>query len=150
MCGAKQIQRYKRPDSVLVLVYTSSQKVLMLKRRQPEDFWQSVTGSLHWDESAPNAARRELFEETGLCGYRIEDCRKVYQFEILPALRPQYAPGTTLNKEYVFKVELPEPLPVHLSPYEHSEYCWLPFMDASALTASWTNRAAILDLFKVI
>jgi len=48
-----------------VVVYTVTDEVLALRRRQPPDFWQSVTGSLRWDETDPlDAARRELFEET--------------------------------------------------------------------------------------
>lgn len=38
---------YKRPESVLVVIYAnSSGRVLMLQRRDDPDFWQSVTGSL--------------------------------------------------------------------------------------------------------
>ena len=57
---------YKRPESVLVVVYTATGKVLLL-RVQPPYFWQSVTGSLRWGEREPRAAAaRELREETGL------------------------------------------------------------------------------------
>ncbi len=38
---------YKRPESVLVVIYAkSSGRVLMLQRRYNSEFWQSVTGSL--------------------------------------------------------------------------------------------------------
>lgn len=38
---------YKRPVSVLVVIYAEDTKrVLMLQRRDDPDFWQSVTGSL--------------------------------------------------------------------------------------------------------
>ena len=51
---------YKRPESVLVVVYTVSGQTLLLKRKRPI-FWQSITGSLKWpDESASDAAYREL------------------------------------------------------------------------------------------
>lgn len=37
---------YKRPVSVLVVIYAEDTKrVLMLQRRDDPDFWQSVTGS---------------------------------------------------------------------------------------------------------
>ena len=65
--GGGKPPSWKRPESVLVVVYTAADEVLVLLRRQPPDFWQSVTGSLRWDETHPlDAARRELREETGL------------------------------------------------------------------------------------
>ncbi|MDE2090244.1 MAG: NUDIX domain-containing protein, partial [Gammaproteobacteria bacterium] len=47
--------RYKRPVSVLVVVHTRAGEVLLLERRVPPGYWQSVTGSLRWNE-APAAA----------------------------------------------------------------------------------------------
>ncbi|MCW8948496.1 MAG: NUDIX domain-containing protein, partial [Sedimenticola sp.] len=44
------IERYKRPESVLVVIYTDQGEVLMLNRTRPKGFWQSVTGSLKWGE----------------------------------------------------------------------------------------------------
>src|SRR3990170_5586315 len=60
-------RKFKRPESVLVVVYTRTGKVLLLKRADDPDFWQSVTGSLLWEETEPQqAAVRELREETGI------------------------------------------------------------------------------------
>ena len=47
---------YKRPESVLVVVHSSDGMILLLKRADIEDFWQSVTGSLDWGETASAAA----------------------------------------------------------------------------------------------
>ena len=37
---------FRRPESVLVVVHAADGQVLILRRSQPFDFWQSVTGSL--------------------------------------------------------------------------------------------------------
>ena len=137
---------YKRPESVLVVVYTITGEVLLLRRVRPPDFWQSVTGSMRWDETDPLVtARRELAEETGLSReLPIVDCDWSQRFPIKPEWRARYAPGVTENLEHVFRLELPEPWPIVLSPHEHSEYLWLPREQAAWRTASWTNRDAIL------
>ena len=139
---------YKRPESVLVVAYTAADEVLVLLRRQPPDFWQSVTGSLRWDETDPlDAAQRELREETGLDDeVEIIACGVINRFSILPPWRHRYAPNVTENVEHVFRVWLPERRPIVLNPAEHGEYQWLPRTAAAAKVASWTNRDAILNL----
>lgn len=136
---------YKRPESVLVVVFTLSSDVLLLRRVWPADFWQSVTGSMRWTEHDPLVtARRELAEETGLTGDAIVDCRLYRRFPIKPQWRARYGPGVTENLEHVFRLRLPAPQPVAINPREHSAYCWLPRAEAAIKTASWTNREAIL------
>lgn len=136
---------HKRPESVLVLVYTAAGEVLLLRRCQPEDFWQSVTGSLEWDETPEQAARRELFEETGLvAGDALIDCQVINRFPILPAWRARYAPDVTENVEHVFRVAFPVRPAIRLDPAEHREYRWLARDSAAALATSYTNRDAIL------
>ena len=57
----------KLPVSVLVVIHTPGLDVLLLERSSRPGFWQSVTGSLErLDEPAREAARREVFEETGI------------------------------------------------------------------------------------
>ncbi|MCB1826165.1 MAG: dihydroneopterin triphosphate diphosphatase, partial [Candidatus Competibacteraceae bacterium] len=112
----------KRPESVLVVIYTTADEVLVLRRRQPADFWQSVTGSLRWEETDPLvAARRELREETGLGdGVEVVTCGTVNRFPILPPWRHRYAPDAVENVEHVFRVCLAERPPITLNPAEHS------------------------------
>jgi dATP pyrophosphohydrolase len=138
---------YKRPESVLVVVYTLAGEVLVLRRRWPADFWQSVTGSLQWEETEPlQAACRELQEETGLgAGLEVVDCGLTNRFPILPAWQVRYGDARE-NIEHVFRVALPARLPVCLHPEEHSEYQWLLREAAAAKVSSYTNRDAILQL----
>jgi dATP pyrophosphohydrolase len=136
--------RYKRPESVLVVIYTVDREVLLLERREPAGFWQSVTGSLASNETPAEAAVREVREETGLLVEdRLVDCGYSNSFEILPAWRARYAPGVNRNTEYVFRVELDEITPIQLNSAEHRRAEWVPAETAIKRVSSHTNRTAI-------
>ena len=139
---------FKRPESVLVVVHTPQGEVLQLRRREPAEFWQSVTGSLNPGESPLAAARRELREETGLSAdAELTDTGIVNRYPIHPAWRHRYSPEVRENVEHVFTLALPERVTVSLSHTEHLEYTWLPYAEAAARAGSATDRAAILGLF---
>src|SRR3989344_7570765 len=97
-------RKFKRPESVLVVVYTRTGKVLLLKRADDPDFWQSVTGSLLWEETEPRqAAARELREETGFRATEgLRDLQLTHRYPILPKWRQRYAPEVRENTEHVF------------------------------------------------
>jgi len=138
--------RYKRPESVLVVVYARDGDVLLLERVAPPGYWQSVTGSLRWGETPAPAARRELQEETGLVADdALVDCGLTNHFPILPAWRGRYHPQVTVNTEHVYRLELPAPTAVRLNSGEHRDLCWLSRQAAARLVSSHTNRDAILS-----
>lgn len=136
---------YKRPESVLVVIYTTALDVLLLQRRDVPDFWQSVTGSLQAEETPLEAALREVWEETGLINQPIHDCHQVEQFVIQPPWRARYAPSVTHNTEHVFILPLSAREPIHLNPQEHITYQWLPYQRALEKVSSYTNKKAILN-----
>jgi len=138
----------KRPESVLVVVYTTAGDVLLLQRRQPAGYWQSVTGSLEWGETPEVAANRELFEETGL-QLPVTDCRQSHTFPIHPAWQARYAAEVSTNLEHVFRVACPGRPAILLSRDEHTACRWLHRDAAAALVGSRTNREAILEYVPV-
>ena len=141
---------YKIPESVLVVIYTPAQDVLLI-RRTDSGTWQSVTGSKdHPDESWADTAQREVFEETGIDvfgpGCRLQDWQLENQYDIYPAWRWRYAPEVSRNTERVFGLQLPQRHPVVLSPKEHTESVWLPWHAAADQCFSPSNAEAILML----
>jgi dihydroneopterin triphosphate diphosphatase len=140
------LQGFRRPESVLIVIYTAAGEFLVLERRKPPGFWQSVTGSLEWGETADACARRELIEETGITQGVLVNLQWTQVYEILPAFGKKYAPGVTRNMEHAFALKLKERVPVHLSESEHVQYRWLPAAQAIALASSSSNRAVIQQL----
>lgn len=145
---------YKIPESVLVVIYTSAWDVLMIKRADATDFWQSVTGSKDTlAEAIVRTAAREVREETGidcgpgtvlenkLCDWQLDNVYKIY-----PAWRHRYAPDVTHNREHLFGLQVSAGTPVRLSPHEHTAYQWLPWREAAAACFSPSNAEAILML----
>ncbi len=128
-----------------MVVYSRTGKVLLLRRADRPGFWQSVTGSMTWEERDPRlTARRELAEETGLrVDEALKDWNRTFRFEIAEPWLPRFAPGTRVNVEHMFSLELVEEVEIRLNPDEHVELAWLDFEEALRRVSSWSNREAI-------
>jgi len=131
---------------VLIVIHTQGGEYLLLERRRPAGFWQSVTGSLEWGEHADTAARRELIEETGITQGVLVNLQWTQVYEILPAFGKVYAPGVTLNLEHAFSLRLQNRVPVTLSQSEHVQYRWVSDNEAIRTVSSSSNRAVIQEL----
>ncbi|MDO8448898.1 MAG: dihydroneopterin triphosphate diphosphatase [Rhodoferax sp.] len=146
--------RYKIPQSVLVVIYTPVLDVLLIRRADATDFWQSVTGSKDaLDEPFHETAVREVREETGIdcaTGTPLQQGLLDWQLEnvydIYPRWQHRYAPGVTRNTEHLFGLMVPAGTPVCLSPREHTAYQWLPYRQAALTCFSPSNAEAILML----
>lgn len=140
---------FKRPESVLVVVHTRVQ-VLLLERVEPAGFWQSVTGSLEPHETPIEAAARELLEETGFRrGADLRDLQLEQRFPIAPAWRGRYAPGVAENREHAFALCLRGAIEPRLNPAEHRSHRWLPVDEALTVASSHTDAAAIRRVFRL-
>ncbi|MCX8517500.1 MAG: dihydroneopterin triphosphate diphosphatase [Rhodoferax sp.] len=158
---------FKIPQSVLVVMYTPQLDVLLIRRADTEqEFWQSVTGSKDAEaDSWEDTASREVLEETGIdCrpGTPLHGSLQDWQLENVYSIYPhwlhRYAPGTVLNTERVFGLQLPHatkannstpntPItPITLNPREHTAYQWLPWRTAALQCFSPSNAEAILLL----
>ena len=96
---------------------------LILKRAKTklyEHIWQGVAGKIEEDESAPEAAKRELLEETGLVPNRMFIADHVSQFYEVH--------GDRINLVPVFGIEVDSEV-IKLSD-EHSEYKWVTLEEA--------------------
>lgn len=150
----KNLRKHKIPQSVLVVIYTPALDVLLIRRTDDPDFWQSVTGSKDaLDESFEQTAVREVLEETGIDCRRgsalapgLRDWQLENVYDIYPRWRHRYAPGVTRNTEHLFGLLVPAATPVRLSPREHSAYQWMPYRQAAQACFSPSNAEACLLL----
>ncbi len=139
---------YKHPESVLVVIATKypqqAENILCLLRADDPSFWQSVTGSLQPGESPEAAAKRELFEETGLHSTqgKLLNCQHTTLFDIYPQFLHRYAPGITQNLEHTFCFWLDNKIDITLSG-EHTKYCWLSLAETIKIMKSPSNIWAI-------
>ena len=145
---------FKIPQSVLVVIHTPALDVLLIRRADAADFWQSVTGSKDdLQDSYAQTAVREVFEETGIgCGPGtllhddLADWQLENVYDIYPRWQHRYAPGVTRNTEHLFGLTVPAGTAVALNPREHTDYRWLPWREAAEACFSPSNAEAILML----
>ncbi|MDH6166598.1 dATP pyrophosphohydrolase [Variovorax boronicumulans] len=145
---------FKIPESVLVVIHTPALDVLLIRRADANEFWQSVTGSKDTvDEPLALTAAREVAEETGIeCGEgtvlasQLVDWQLRNIYEIYPGWRARYEPGITHNTEHLFGLCVPERMTPRLDPREHTDWKWLPYREAADACFSPSNAEAILLL----
>lgn len=112
-------------------------EVLLLHRPAPHDFWQPVTGGVEAGESCPQAALRELSEETGMSG-------ELLDLELTTPFRK----GAASFEEACFAARVPPGAEPTLS-CEHDASSWLPGYQALDRLRWEGNRNALHKLISL-
>ena len=111
----------KLPIRVNAFVYQKKEDAIefLCIKRVPDDggFWQTVTGTVHDDESLIGTITREIKEECGIESAEILTIEgPFYDFE--------WMKGETKIREFVYAVEVKHGVSVILAPDEHDDYKW--------------------------
>jgi dATP pyrophosphohydrolase len=148
---------FKIPQSVLVVIYTQALDVLLIKRADAVNFWQSVTGSKDFlEEPFVQTAQREVLEETGIdcrpgtaLANELHDWHLENVYDIYPSWQHRYAPGVSRNTEHLLGLMVPEKTAIRLAPREHTDSQWLPYRQAAQACYSPSNAEACLFVPKM-
>ncbi len=137
---------FREPKQVLVYCYRVKNglcEFLMLKRPSDRgDFWQGVTGAPFKDEALPEAAKRELLEETGMVPLTLKEAGFSYSFPVEPEWQSHYASSVTKIDEIVYLAEISIDCKLDLSG-EHVDYKWASFEEAITLLKYDNNKNAL-------
>jgi len=141
-----------RGDQEIVVVVRRGPEVLVM-RRAPErlGYWSLVAGGLEPDETPPEAAQRELFEETGL-GAVVRPLPVALSYSLLddpPAIRARYGPGIEMVTVHPFVVDAPVKWEPTLDA-EHDLYEWCDLGEALALLMYDTTKDAVRAAFREV
>ena len=97
-------------------------EVLLLKRTQSlEGEWCQIAGSIEENETAWQAALRELWEETGL------EAVSLYSADICEQFYEPHRDAITMSPVFVAYIDNEADVTLN---FEHSDYVWVSFDDA--------------------
>jgi lipoyl(octanoyl) transferase len=135
-----------RPESVrLIKVMVHDDDRVLLLHRRPErgNFWQPITGGIEDGESAAEAARREVLEETGNRG-EPEETGVTQSFMIESQFLSSRYGMPVIASEIGFAAALDSQLPIRLDGEEHDQYGWFTFPEAYE-RIRWTDDREALE-----
>jgi dATP pyrophosphohydrolase len=109
--------------------------------RAVDDYWHVVAGVVEDGETFPEAAARELREETGLDAV-VSDVGVSQTYRVPAEMRGEYLAGVNEVVVENFTVEVPSGWEPVLNE-EHDDYRWLTPTDAIAI-AHWPETKEVL------
>lgn len=137
------------PKQVLIIPYRIKDKNVQfcIFKRKDLEFWQWISGGVEdFDENLYAAAKREIFEETGVDSNieltQLECITKIPVVNIVKEFR--WGNDIFYADEYSFSVKF-DNIDIVLSD-EHSLYSWMSFEEAKKLLKYDSNKSALWEL----
>jgi len=141
---------------IQVLVYpvrkvSGGWEYLMLKRvKNRGGFWQGVTGAPENDETNLEAAKRELFEETGFQSIILIQTEVSYIIPMEDRWKDIYPMDTKEIPEYLFIAKIHQVGPPTIDPIEHNDWKWCSYEEAMNLLSWEDNKKALEYVEKLL
>ena len=138
----------RAPFQILAIPYRKTGEALSycVFHRANIDQWQFIAGGGEDEETPEEAARREIFEESGVAADQLLPLRSMccIPTDIYPEEYLRNWPADTyVVPEYAFGFACSGAV---LLSHEHSECVWLPYEEAKARLKWDSNRAALYEL----
>ena len=137
------------PKQVLIIPYRIKDENVQfcIFKRKDLEFWQWISGGVEdFDENLYAAAKREIFEETGVDSNleltQLECITKIPVVYIVKEFR--WGNDIFYADEYSFSVKF-DNIDIVLSD-EHSLYSWMSFEEAKKLLKYDSNKSALWEL----
>lgn len=125
--------RHVEPEmrTVQVVVLREDGKVLVMRRTMARGgFWQTVTGRIERGERADDAAKRELFEETGAQDVPLRSLDYEHDFPLDPGITRRDLVTVKWARETAYVARVPASFDCRRAPREHDGHEWLDPEDA--------------------
>ena len=146
----RERDRMRAPFQILALPYrkAGSQLMFCVFHRADHNQWQFISGGGEDNETPAEAARREVFEESGV---RVKNLIALTSQSFIPVSifsqehRANWPKGTFVVPEYCFGFACEGEITLS---HEHTQYVWLPYDEAANRLAWDSNRTALYELMR--
>lgn len=138
----------RAPFQILAIPYriTDGTPLYCVFRRADYDQWQFIAGGGEDDETPVQAAKREIFEESGIVADSITELKSMCHIpvDIFPKRHLyNWAADTYVIPEYSFGFICNDDIKLS---NEHTEYAWLTYEEALKKLQWDSNRTALYEL----
>jgi 8-oxo-dGTP pyrophosphatase MutT (NUDIX family) len=121
------------PDEVAIFVLRHDRSEVLVVHRSPDlgGYWHTIAGGVEAGEALPDAAARELLEETAL-RVAVHETGIAFHYPLTeepPERRARYAPDITAVRVSCFVADAPDGWEPTLD-HEHDDYRWVAADDA--------------------